>query len=46
MALVNKIYAFNLYNYYLSNYYYFYYSVQKLHKYIYKGFNNRAIINN
>jgi len=37
MILVNRVYVNKLYNYYWSNYYYFYFCIQKLHKYIYKG---------
>ncbi len=37
MILINKVYVNNLYNYYWSNYYYFYFAIQKLHKHIYRG---------
>lgn len=37
MVLLNRVYVNKLYNYYWSNYYYFYFRVQKLHNYINKG---------
>lgn len=37
MILLNRVCVNDLYNYYLSNYYYFYFAIQKFHKYIYRG---------
>lgn len=45
MVLVNRIYVNELYSYYLSNYYYYFYCyIQKLHKYIYKGLNHSGLM--